>query len=170
MPLSRLLKFLFTVWLAASCLANTALANMREEIDLIIVNKTERQLHLLQGDEIVRTYPISLGKNPIGHKTHEGDQRTPEGRYLIDWRNPESRYHLALHISYPSPQDLQKAEQHGVNPGGSIMIHGLPKKFSDGANVLLDLDWTDGCIALSNNHMEEVWNLVADNTVIEILP
>ena len=131
MPLSHMLKLLFTVWLAAGCLSSTALASMREEIDLIIVNKTERQLHLLQGEEIVRTYSNSHG---------------------------------------PNPEDLSKAKQDCVNPGGSIMIHGLPKKFSDGANVLLDLDWTDGCIALSNNHMEEIWNLVADNTTIEILP
>lgn len=150
---------------ATPCWASNA-----PEVDRVVVSKSDRQLYLMQGRTVVRAYPVSLGKNPVGHKLHKGDQRTPEGRYYLDWRNQESRYHLALHISYPNPKDRQRAAQQGVQPGGSIMLHGLPKKYADGARVLLDLDWTDGCIAVSNQAIEEIWQMVADNTIIEIFP
>lgn len=139
-------------------------------VDRIIVSKSDRLLYLMQGRTVVRSYPVSLGKNPDGHKKFKGDQRTPEGRYQLDWRNPESRYHLALHISYPNQRDRQRAAADGVNPGGGIMIHGLPGKYADGEKVLLDLDWTEGCIAVSNQAIEEIWQLVADNTIIDIFP
>lgn len=150
--------------------ATPSWASNAPEVDRVIVSKSDRQLYLMQGRTVVRAYPVSLGKNPVGHKLHQGDQRTPEGRYYLDWRNRESRYHLALHISYPNPKDRQRAAQQGVQPGGSIMLHGLPKKYADGARVLLDLDWTDGCIAVSNQAIEEIWQMVADNTIIEIFP
>lgn len=166
----RILLTLMLVTLIVPSLATSIRASNAPEIDRVIVSKSDRQLYLMQGRTVVRAYPVSLGKNPVGHKSHQGDQRTPEGRYSLDWRNPVSRYHLALHISYPSQQDRQRAARRGVNPGGSIMIHGLPKKYADGEKVLLDLDWTDGCIAVSNQAIEEIWQMVADNTVIEILP
>ncbi len=147
-----------------------AISSNAPDVDRIIVSKSDRQLYLMQGHTVLRSYPVSLGKNPVGHKIRKGDKRTPEGRYHLDWRNPESRYHLALHISYPNGQDLKRAKQNGVHPGGSIMIHGLPNKYADGEAVLLDLDWTDGCIAASNQAIEEIWQLVADNTVIDIFP
>lgn len=140
------------------------------DVDRVIISKSDRQLYLMQGRSVVRSYPVSLGKNPVGHKTRQGDQRTPEGRYLLDWRNPESRFHLSLHISYPNKKDRQRATARGIDPGGSIMIHGLPQKYADGEEVMLDLNWTDGCIAVSNKAIEEIWQLVADNTVIDIFP
>lgn len=139
-------------------------------IDRVVVKKSARQLLLYQGSEVLKTYPVSLGKNPIGPKRQRGDQRTPEGRYQFDWRNPDSRFHRALHISYPNREDRRRATQAGHHPGGSIMLHGLPPKYADGDAVLLDIDWTDGCIAVSNQAIEEIWQLVADNTVIEIFP
>lgn len=168
--LSRHLLLLTAALFLVLCCAVKSLASNAPEVDRVIVNKSDRQLYLMQGRQVLRAYPVSLGKNPIGHKSRAGDQRTPEGRYTLDWRNPQSRYHLALHISYPNARDLNTAETKGVAPGGSIMIHGLPPKYADGEQVLLDLDWTDGCIAVSNQAIEEIWQLVADNTVIDIFP
>ena len=108
---------------------------------------------------MVRTYRIALGRDPLGHKQREGDGRTPEGRYTIDRRNPNSKYHLALHISYPGPADL------GADPGGDIMIHGLKPGVDHPAS-----DWTQGCIAVTDSEMDEIWEMVADGTPIEILP
>lgn len=166
-------RYLLTfIIMATFCLWGVpqALASHPSQVDRVIVNKSDRQLHLMQGSNILRSYPVSLGKNPVGHKVRRGDKRTPEGRYQLDWRNKESRYHLSLHISYPSQDDRKTAASSGVQPGGDIMIHGLPPKYADGADILLDLDWTDGCIAVSNQAIEEIWQLVANNTIIDIIP
>ena len=164
--------FLIVTLLFIACVVHpvNASGSNPPDIDRVIVSKSDRQLYLMQGRTVVRSYPISLGKNPVGHKRSRGDQRTPEGRYFLDGRNHESRYHLALHISYPNRKDRQLASTRGINPGGDIMIHGLPNKYADGAKVLLELDWTDGCIAVSNQAIEEIWQLVADNTIIDIIP
>jgi murein L,D-transpeptidase YafK len=167
---TRYLLLVIAAGLATWWLASPASANGPSVVDRVVVDKSDRQLYLMHGQRIVRVYPVSLGRNPTGHKVRRGDQRTPEGRYLLDWRTADSRYYLALHISYPSPVDLQQASRKGFDPGGNIMIHGLPGKYADGARVLLDLDWTDGCIAVSNQAIEEIWQLVADNTIIEIRP
>jgi murein L,D-transpeptidase YafK len=132
--------------------------------DQIVVNKSRREMLLLRGNVILRQYRIALGRDPVGHKQQEGDGRTPEGRYVIDRRNPKSKYHLALHISYPSADDVARAQEAGVDPGGDIMIHGL----KDGE--LRDGDWTQGCIAVTNPEMEEIWGLVTDGTAIVIVP
>lgn len=118
----------------------------------------------------MRSYRISLGDNPVGHKLYEGDKRTPEGDYLLDWRNANSDFYKSIHISYPSPQDRELAEAWGLNPGGSIMIHGLPNDAGDLAFAFAGLDWTEGCIAVTNEEMEEIWTLVDDGTPIRILP
>lgn len=120
---------------------------------------------LLHGESIVRSYRVALGRDPSGHKRREGDGRTPEGCYVIDRRNPKSAYHLSLHISYPGEGDLERARECGVDPGGDIMIHGAP---NDGTPR--EGDWTQGCIAVFNAEIEEIWSLVADGTPIEILP
>ena len=130
----------------------------------IVVNKARREMLLLRGESVLRAYRISLGPDPVGHKLQEGDGRTPEGRYTIDRRNPKSKYHLALHISYPDDGDIARAQQAGVAPGGDIMIHGL----KDGE--LNPSDWTQGCIAVTNEEMDEIWSLVPDGTPIEIFP
>src|SRR5690554_1533739 len=140
------------------------------EITQVVVNKAERRLHLLSGDQKVRSYRISLGGNPVGHKLYEGDSRTPEGDYTLDWRNPESDFYKSIHISYPSPRDRELAEAWGLNPGGSIMIHGLPNEAGDLAFAYAGLDWTEGCIAVNNEDMDEIWTLVPDGTPIRIHP
>lgn len=139
-------------------------------VDAVVVKKSERQLVLLRDGEPVRRYRISLGDNPVGHKLYEGDRRTPEGQYVLDWRNHESRFYKSIHISYPSPRDRELAEAWGLSPGGSIMIHGLPNEAGDLAFAYEGLDWTEGCIAVSNEAMDEIWRLVHDGTPITILP
>jgi murein L,D-transpeptidase YafK len=133
-------------------------------VDRIVVNKARREMLLLRGDAILRTYKVALGSDPVGPKEREGDGRTPEGSYIIDRRNPQSRYHLALHISYPSPADRKRAAENGVDPGGDIMIHGL----KDGA--VRPGDWTQGCIAVTDPEMDEIWDLVPDGIPIRINP
>ncbi len=138
--------------------------------DELVVNKTERKLHLLREGRILRSYDIALGQRPEGHKQREGDSRTPEGRYRIDWRKPDSEFFLALHISYPNDQDLRNARRRGLDPGGQIMIHGLPNAPKYPRRQYLWSDWTDGCIAVSNAAMIDLWVSVPDDTPITILP
>ncbi len=138
--------------------------------DKVLVIKNKRVLMLLRDGEIFRTYKVALGKQPTGHKTRQGDRRTPEGKYVLDSRNPKSKYHLAIHISYPNESDILNARNRGVSPGGDIMIHGLPPGVGKSEEAYSFLDWTDGCIAVTNSEMEEIWQLVADGTPIEIKP
>ncbi len=138
--------------------------------DMVVIYKQERMLHLLRAGERIRSYRIALGREPRGHKVREGDSRTPEGAYIIDWRNPDSRFHLSLHISYPGRRDLLRAAWLGVTPGGQIMIHGLPNGRDADAVGHPARDWTDGCIAVTNREIEEIWQLVADETPVYIFP
>ena len=140
------------------------------QADRVLVVKSERKLHLLRNGIVLRSFDISLGKSPVGRKTREGDFRTPEGDYVIDWRNPNSDYYLSMHISYPGPQDVGRASRQGVNPGSMIMIHGLPNDSEPTRRDFLDEDWTDGCIAVSNQAMIDIWLSVSDNTPITIRP
>jgi murein L,D-transpeptidase YafK len=141
-----------------------------QEVDLIQVDKSERRMQLLRKGEVVRSYRVSLGANPKGHKQREGDERTPEGRYRIDGRNPRSKFYKSLHISYPNAQDRRSARSLGVSPGGAIMIHGLPNGWGWAGPFLAPLDWTDGCIAVSDAEMDEIWKAVSVGTPIEIRP
>lgn len=136
----------------------------------ILIDKSDRRLSLMQGQTILATFPIALGGAPEGHKSEEGDQRTPEGRYRIDWRNDKSAYHLSLHISYPDAADIARAEASGKNPGGMIMIHGQRNYLGWLAYLTQRFDWTDGCIAVTNADMDIIWNSVPDGTPIEITP
>lgn len=140
------------------------------EVSEVLVRKEERRLYLLSGEQVVRSYRIGLGDNPSGHKLYEGDERTPEGEYVLDWRNSNSDFYKSIHISYPNKQDRELASAWGLDPGGSIMIHGLPNEAGDMGFAFLGLDWTDGCIAVSNEEMDEIWQLVADGTPIRIVP
>ena len=137
-------------------------------VDRMIVDKSARTLTLLAGDRVLKAYPIRLGRNPSGPKTREGDSRTPEGVYVIDYRNPRSRFHLALHVSYPSPADTERAAAAGVPPGGDIMIHGLPNGLGWLGRLHQLFDWTDGCIAVTDREIEEIYRAVPDGTPIEI--
>jgi murein L,D-transpeptidase YafK len=145
----------------------TAFANTTPVADRIVVVKSERLLAIYNGSTLVKSFRIALGKNPDGPKRKQGDSRTPEGRYTIDYRNAKSAFYRALHISYPNKDDVQLAQALGVSPGGSIMIHGLPNGI---AAVGENEDWTEGCIAVSNDAMDELWTLVADGTPITIVP
>ena len=139
-----------------------------QDVTKVVVRKGERRLYLMSGDQVVRSYRVSLGDNPKGHKLYEGDERTPEGTYTLDWRNADSDFYKSIHISYPSERDRELASAWGLNPGGSIMIHGLPNGEEDMAFAYKGLDWTDGCIAVTNEEMREIWSLVPDGTPIQI--
>jgi len=137
-------------------------------VDRVVIKKSRRELLLLSGANVLRSYRIALGFDPIGHKLREGDGRTPEGRYTINSRNPRSAYHLSLRISYPNAADRLRAAESGVDPGGDIMIHGLPNGVDAAARGHPGRDWTRGCVAVEDAEIEEIWNLVADGTAVEI--
>lgn len=160
------------VLLLALLFASSALAENKRTAAKIIVYKTKRVMELLdKNHHLLKRYKIALGAQPKGHKTQEGDEKTPEGLYQISGRNPKSKYYLSLRISYPNRQDITQAEKRGVFPGGDIMIHGLPNGAGWlGAMHLFRDTWTDGCIALTNEEIEEIWDIVPDKTPIEILP
>ena len=138
--------------------------------DLVVVEKANRKLHLMQNGEVLRTFRIALGIRPEGDKQHEGDFRTPEGRYLLDARNPDSEYFLSIHISYPNRQDRNEARSKGLDPGGAIMIHGQPNVPTNSEAYYRTQDWTNGCIAVSNSDMIDIWLMTGDYTPIEIRP
>jgi murein L,D-transpeptidase YafK len=162
----RIFNSLATLFVLIS-LAGPAVAR---KADLVVVYKQQRLLKLMSGGDMVRQYPIALGFNPQGHKRQEGDGRTPEGAYRIDWRNPQSGFHLSLHIDYPRPADGSAAAAVSEDPGRDIMIHGLPNGFTADQIGHPRADWTSGCIAVTNAEIEEIWRLVDDGTVVLILP
>ncbi|MGI9249052.1 MAG: L,D-transpeptidase family protein [Woeseiaceae bacterium] len=136
----------------------------------VVIEKASRKLHLVQNGEAFRTFKIALGIRPVGDKTREGDFKTPEGTYLLDSRNKNSDFFLAIHVSYPNSGDRQEASQLGVNPGGSIMIHGQPNIPTRSEAYYRTQDWTNGCIAVSNSDMIDIWLMTGENTPIEIRP
>jgi murein L,D-transpeptidase YafK len=138
--------------------------------DRVVVRKGARTLELYQGTRLLRTYPIALGRDPLGHKQQEGDGRTPEGRYVLDYRNPRSSYHKALHVSYPAAADMASARSRGVSPGGQIMVHGVRNGLGFVGRLHRLFDWTDGCIAVTDREIDEIWRSVPDGTAIEIAP
>jgi murein L,D-transpeptidase YafK len=142
----------------------------KEKADKILIEKGNRRLALLSKGKEIRVYTISLGRNPKGPKTKQGDKKTPEGIYKIISRNRHSRYHLALKISYPNNKDLQRAKKHKLNPGGDIMIHGIKNGLGWLGRLHRLIDWTQGCIAVTNKEMEEIWDLVPIGTPVEIRP
>lgn len=133
--------------------------------DEVVVDKSDRQLYLLRRGRVIARIPVALGFAPDGHKQRQGDGRTPEGRYVLDWRNPNSKFYRSIHISYPSAADRAHAERRGVPPGGDIFIHGTPA-----GPKFVSVDWTAGCIAVSNTAMDLIWNRVPDGTPITIRP
>ena len=146
-----------------------ALDQPNKQADLITVNKQERRMFLWREGVVLAEYRIALGAAANdGAKQREGDEKTPEGRYFIDWRNPKSMAYLSLHISYPNPEDEASARHNGYSPGGNIMIHGLPNGWGWLEPLHHLWDWTDGCIAVTNSEMRKIWTLVPDRTPIEI--
>lgn len=136
----------------------------------VIVDKAERRLHLVIDGESFRTFRIALGMLPTGDKEYEGDLRTPEGTYSLDTRNPNSEYFLSIHVSYPNYQDIREARSKGLDPGGAIMIHGQPNEPTRSEAYYQTQDWTNGCIAVSNSDMIDIWLMTDNNTPIEIRP
>ncbi len=141
-----------------------------EMADRVIVRKSERQLLLMRGDRVLRTFGVALGLSPTGPKRREGDFRTPEGNYRLSSRNPNSDFFLAIQVDYPGPEDQRWASAEGVAPGGLIMIHGQPNRPSRPLAYYQKRDWTNGCIAVSNADMVDIWLMTPDNTPIQILP
>jgi tetratricopeptide (TPR) repeat protein len=141
-----------------------------EPADKVLIEKIERRLTLLSKGEVIKTYKIALGGHPVGPKERRGDNKTPEGFYIIDSRNSDSDYHLSLHISYPNEKDKMRAKERGVSPGGDIMIHGIKNGLSWVGASHAAVDWTNGCIAVSDEEMEEIYNLVPNGTIVEIRP
>ena len=138
--------------------------------DRVIVKKSERKLYLMNGSDVLRSFDIALGLVPAGHKMQEGDFRTPEGDYRLTRRRFDSDFFMAIQVSYPNEGDVQRAQQAGVAPGSYIMIHGQPDNPKKSASYYASFDWTDGCIAVSNNAMIDIWQLTTPNTPISIIP
>jgi murein L,D-transpeptidase YafK len=138
--------------------------------DRIVVHKKDRIMELMHQGQVLKTYKIALGGQPVGAKTRQGDHRTPEGVYITDRRKAHSQFHRALHISYPYAADRQRARKLGVSPGGDIFIHGLPNGYGWIGSEHRARDWTDGCIAVTDQEIEEIWRLVGDGTPVEIRP
>ena len=138
--------------------------------DKVLVEKSERKLHLIKNDAVFRSFDIALGLSPIGDKEQEGDFRTPEGVYRLDMRNPDSEYFLSIRISYPDLRDRNEARSKGLDPGGAIMIHGQPNEPTYSEAYYRTQDWTNGCIAVSNSDMIDIWLMTDHNTLIEIRP
>ena len=141
-----------------------------EHVDKVLIEKKNRRLMLISKDEVIKTYQIALGGNPVGPKERQGDKKTPEGNYTIVSRNWHSKYHLSLRISYPNEKDKKRARDLGVSAGGDIMIHGLKNGLSWIGGLHTEMDWTEGCIAVTNKEMEEIARMVPDGTPVEIRP
>ncbi len=138
--------------------------------DKVVVDKSHAKLFLKKNGKVIREFHVVFGENPKGHKQQEGDERTPEGQYILDFKNSDSRFYKSIHISYPNEQDKARARAAGVDPGGLIMIHGQKNSLGVLASVAQNFNWTDGCIAVTNSEMDEIWNAVEEGTPIEILP
>jgi murein L,D-transpeptidase YafK len=150
-----------------------AMASLGVELpvaDRVLVRKSERRLYLMRGNDVLRAYRVALGLNPTGAKERAGDFRTPEGNYRLARRNTRSDYFLSIQVSYPNDQDMKHARSNGWPPGGSIMIHGLPNDPRHAPDYYATQDWTDGCIAVTNADMVEIWMMTQDNVAIDIQP
>jgi murein L,D-transpeptidase YafK len=154
-------------FITAALLSSLAF-NSWAKVDLVKVDKSKRRLYLLEQGQVIKQYRIALGKAPKGHKRTEGDQRTPEGRYILNGVNPESNFYKSMHISYPDMDDLARAEAEGIDPGGDISVHGLKNSFDEDPAYIQSFDWTNGCIAITNQEMDEFLSLVENGTPIEI--
>jgi murein L,D-transpeptidase YafK len=162
----RLLTGLFL--LCAVALASAS--DTQQRADRVIVLKKERTLQLLNRGKMIKTYKIALGGNPVGPKRQQGDHKTPEGVYVLDSRNLHSQFYKSIHISYPNARDRTAAHQNRVSPGGDVFVHGLPNGYGFVRASHRLKDWTDGCIAVTNQEIDEIWKAVADGTPIEIHP
>ncbi len=141
-----------------------------ERADFVVVEKSKHTLALYKQGKLLATYHVAFGGDPVGPKQREGDEKTPEGRYAFDYKNAATGYHKAIHVSYPNAQDIALAKQQGVSPGGAIMVHGQKNHYGWAAFITQRFNWTHGCIALSDEDMDEVWDHVHADTPVEIRP
>lgn len=141
-----------------------------EKADMVLVVKSAAKLYLMKNNSVLSEYKVAFGANPNGHKQKEGDERTPEGLYVLDYKKSDSSFYKAIHISYPNENDKKRAKKAGVNPGGAIMIHGQKNGLGWLSWITQRFNWTDGCIAVSNSAMDEIWESVSVGTPIEIRP
>src|SRR5580698_5584035 len=157
-------------WILAGGIVAQTSTNFPLHADRVLVHKKEHKLELLWEGTVVKTYKVALGGNPVGPKTRQGDHKTPEGIYVLDSRNAHSQFYKSIHISYPSAHDRAAARKNGVSPGGDVFVHGLPNGYGWVGAGHRAKDWTDGCIAVTNQEIDEIWLAVADGTPIEIRP
>ncbi len=170
MPVRRLAALATLLSLPVAAPADGILRDEFPEADAVLVEKAARKLHLLKDGEPFRSFDIALGVAPVGDKEEEGDARTPEGRYRLDLRNPDSKFFLSIRVSYPNADDLRNARARGVDPGGQIMIHGQPNEPTYSPAYYASEDWTNGCIAVSNSDMIDIWLMTPSGVPIEIRP
>jgi murein L,D-transpeptidase YafK len=165
----RLLTALVSLWMCAVGMTQTAITPALQA-DREVVLKREHTLELSRQGKVIRTYKVALDGDPVGPKTRQGDHKTPEGVYVLDSRNEHSKFYKSIHISYPNARDRSAARQRGVSPGGDVFVHGLPNGYGaiGGAHRLKD--WTDGCVAVTDQEMDEIWQAVPNGTAIEIRP
>jgi murein L,D-transpeptidase YafK len=156
--------------LVVALLCSVANAAAAEKADRVLVKKSESRLYLERDGKTFASFKVAFGAEPKGHKRQEGDERTPEGRYVLDSKNDKSAFYKSIHVSYPSQRDIAVAKARGVDPGGLIMIHGQKNGYAWLAPVMQWFNWTDGCIAVTNKEMDTIWNAVDVGTPIEIRP
>lgn len=159
-----------TIVILIFCLFSMVRASTDSPVDLVRVLKSAHKLQIVSKGKVTQEFNIALGGNPIGHKMREGDGKTPEGIYSLDFKKSDSAFHKALHISYPNANDIASAKARGVNPGGQIMIHGQKNGLGWLSFVSQQFDWTNGCVALSNSDMDALWTAIRKGTKVEILP
>jgi murein L,D-transpeptidase YafK len=163
-------RLLTVLAICLSCCGALGAAERALHVDRVVVLKKEHTLQLLNQGKVVETYKVALGGNPVGPKTRQGDHKTPEGVYVLDFRNAHSQFYKSIHISYPSAEARKRARSEGVLPGGDVFVHGLPNGYRTIGAAHRLKDWTDGCIAVTDDEMDEIWRAVADGTPIEIKP
>ena len=158
----RFIALIFILIIAATSFAGD------NKVDLVLVDKSEKKMYLLSGGKQIKVYHVVFGSNSKGHKLQEGDERTPEGKYVLDYKKADSSFYKAIHISYPNEEDKANAKKMGVSPGGLIMIHGQKNGYGWLSWLMQRFNWTKGCIAVTNSEMDEIWQLVKVGTPIEI--
>ena len=165
----RTLNGLIVLLMCGLCFAQNS-APAKLHADRVVVLKKARTLQLLSQGKVIKSYKVALGGNPIGAKTRQGDHKTPEGVYILDFRNAHSQFYKSIHISYPNARDRGEASRNRVSPGGDVFVHGLPNGYGAIGVAHRLKDWTDGCIAVTDEEIDEIWGIVSDGTPIEIKP
>ena len=160
--------FFAALFFCGSASAQNSTIDKNITVDRVLVFKKEHRLYLMSGAKVLKGYHIALGKSPVGRKVRQGDRRTPEGNYTLDYKKADSSYYRAIHISYPNEADKARAKKLGVNPGGAIMLHGQPNGWGWLSFIRQRFNWTSGCIAVPNRDMDQIWKMVKTGTPIEI--